>query len=260
MNPSHSLRTFVETFILQAVAEAATVTPYRRPLVGFAAADDPAWLRLRQMADPAHYLPSELLPGARSVVAFFVPFGPEVVQANREARGVAREWALAYVETNALIQRIVDGLAAALAGMGVRAVGRPPTHDYDPVRLTSRWSNKSAAALAGLGSFGLHRLLITDMGCAGRCGSLILDAPVEPTSGPQPERCLYVRNGSCGLCVEACPVSALRAAPPEVLNLDRAACDAFCQTTEKRFPDLGGRAICCGKCATAGPCALGPAC
>ncbi|MGQ9459407.1 MAG: epoxyqueuosine reductase [Anaerolineae bacterium] len=253
------MRAFVRSFIERAVARAATATPYRRPLVGFAAADDPAWLRLRQVADPAHYLPSELLPGARTVVAFFIPFGPEVVQANRKAQGVAREWALAYVETNALIQRIVDGLAAALAERGVRAVGRPPTHDYDPVRLTSRWSNKSAAALAGLGSFGLHRLLITDMGCAGRCGSLILDASLEPTSGPQPERCLHFHDGSCALCVETCPATALRVAPRGELNLDRAACDAFCRTTEERFADLGGRATCCGKCATAGPCALGPA-
>ncbi|MBC7225580.1 MAG: epoxyqueuosine reductase, partial [Anaerolineae bacterium] len=154
------LRSFVESFVVQAVADARTETPYRRPLVGFAAADDPAWLHLRKVADPSHYLPSELLPGARTVVAFFIPFGPSVVQANRKASGVAREWAVAYVETNALIQQVVDGLAAALAERGVRAVGRPPTHDYDPVRLTSRWSNKSAAAIAGLGSFGLHRLLI----------------------------------------------------------------------------------------------------
>lgn len=250
------MRSFVESFVVQAVANARTQTPYRRPLVGFAAADDPAWLHLREVADPAHYLPSELLPGARTVVAFFIPFGPSVVRANRKASGVAREWALAYVETNALIQRVVDGLATTLAEQGVRAVGRPPTHDYDPVRLTSRWSNKSAAAIAGLGSFGLHRLLITDEGCAGRCGSLILDAPLEPTSRPQPERCLYFHDGSCTLCVEACPAAALQVAPAGWPNLDRPACDAFCQTTEQRFPDLGGRATCCGKCATAGPCAL----
>ncbi len=39
--------------------------------------------------------------------------------------------------------------------------------------MACAWSHKSAAAIAGLGSFGLHRMLITDAGCAGRCGSLL---------------------------------------------------------------------------------------
>jgi len=252
------LKTFVEDFITQKVATARTTTRYRQALVGFADAADPTWPRLREIAEPTHLLPTDLLPNARTVVAFFVPFAEEVVMANRQAESVAREWAVAYVETNALINRIVEELIAALNERGVRAAAQPATHNYDPVSLVSRWSHRSAAAIAGLGSFGLHRLLITDLGCAGRFGSLVLDALVEPTSRPQPERCLYFYDGSCTYCVDACPVGALREAKPGEMNLDKHRCNNHLLGVSARFADLPATADCCGKCVL-GPCALGSA-
>ena len=88
----------------QQVAGADTETRYRPPLVGFADVADPRFAQLREIVEPTHWLPSDLLPGARSVVAFFLPFAEEIVQANRaHPHDVAREWAVAYVETNALI-------------------------------------------------------------------------------------------------------------------------------------------------------------
>lgn len=235
-------------------------TPYRRPLIGFAAADDPAWERLREIADPNHALPAELLAGARTVVAFFVPFANEVVAANRQAPGVAPEWRLAYVETNILINRIAAGLTTALAERGVGAASQPSTHNFDPLSLSCRWSHKSACAIAGLGSFGLHRLLITDLGCAGRCGSLVIDAEIEPTSRPQPQRCLYFHDRSCTACVDACPIGALREANPSEMNIDKHGCWDHILAEARHAASVGveGSADCCGKCAT-GPCALEPA-
>ena len=52
----------------------------RGPLIAAAAADDPRWLELRRVAHPDHRLPEELLPGARSVVAWFLPFQPWLVR------------------------------------------------------------------------------------------------------------------------------------------------------------------------------------
>lgn len=175
----------IEDFIVQTVTAAGTHTQYRRPLVGFASADDPRWQELRRIAEPSHFLPQDLLPEARTVVAFFLPFAEEIVRANREADGTAPAWATAYLETNALINQIVQELIARLGKRGIRAAGQPATYNWDPVTLVSRWSHKSAAAIAGLGTFGLHRMLITDAGCAGRCGSLVIDAEVPPTSRPQ---------------------------------------------------------------------------
>jgi len=148
----NDLETFIADFVRRRVAEAETETRYRRPLVGFAGAADPRFPQLRELVGPAHLLPTDLLPTARSVVAFFLPFAKEVVRANRaEPRQVAREWAVAYVETNALINQTAERLIAALAERGVRAVAEPSTHNWDPVTLVSWWSHKSVAAIAGLG-------------------------------------------------------------------------------------------------------------
>jgi epoxyqueuosine reductase len=251
-----SLEAFITAFVRREVAEAGTETRYRRPLVGFADADDPRFLQLRELAEPTHLLPGDLLPTARSVVSFFLPFVEEIVKANRaEPRQVAREWALAYVETNALINRIAQGLIVALAERGVNAAAEPATHNWDPVTLVSRWSHKSVAAIAGLGSFGLHHMLITDAGCAGRFGSLVVDAALEATSAPgAPARqhCRYFHDGGCKLCVERCPVGALTEA-----GLDKHGCYEWLLQVADHFGELGLADV-CGKCAT-GPCALEPA-
>jgi len=247
------LETFVTTFVRQEVAQAGTETRYRQPLVGFADATDPRFLQLREVAEPTHLLPGDLLPAARSVISFFLPFAEEIVKANRaEPRRVAREWALAYVETNALINRIAERLITALSERGVKAAAEPATHNWDPVTLISRWSHKSVAAIAGLGSFGLHHMLITDAGCAGRFGSLVVDAVLEPTSvsGPSaPERCRYFYDGSCKVCMERCPVGALTEA-----GLDKHRCYGRLLEVADRFRELGLADV-CGKCA-AGPCAF----
>ncbi|MBC8450524.1 MAG: epoxyqueuosine reductase [Chloroflexi bacterium] len=246
------MEAFIVAFVQQEVDQAGTETRYRTPLVGFASADNPRFLRLREIAEPTHLLPGELLPTARSVVSFFVPFAEEVVKANRAQRSeVARQWALAYVETNALINRIAQGLIAALVEQGVQAAAEPATHNWDPVTLISRWSHKSVAAIAGLGSFGLHHMLITDAGCAGRFGSLVLDAALEPTSGPGVAarvRCRYLHDGSCMTCVQRCPVGALTEG-----GLDKHRCYERLLQVADGFRDLGLADV-CGKCAT-GPCA-----
>jgi epoxyqueuosine reductase len=237
--------------IKRQVSEAGTVTRYREPLVGFVAADAPGFAQLRSTVDPMHMSPQDLLPGARSVVSFFLPFDPDVVHANARHRDeVAREWAVAYVETNALIGLITAALTETLARWGIRAAAEPATHNFDTVSLVSRWSHKSVAVLAGLGSFGLHHLVITDAGCAGRFGSLVVDAEL-PRFAPKPrERCLYFHDGSCVECVMRCPVGAL----DEANGIDKQCCWARCLETAARFTDLG-QADVCGKCSY-GPCAL----
>ena len=249
-----SLEVFVTNLVEQGVNRAETTTQYRQPLVGFAEADDPRFLQLREIAEPTHLLPDDLLPGARAVVSFFLPFAEEVVRANRaKPRQVAREWALAYVETNALINHITHRLIAALAERGVNAAAEPATHNWDPVTLISRWSHKSVGAIASLGTFGLHHMLITDAGCAGRFGSLVVDAHLEPTASPDDpltHRCRTFVDGSCGTCVHHCPVGALTES-----GLDRQLCYQRLFQIADGFQDLG-IADACGKCAV-GPCALG---
>jgi epoxyqueuosine reductase QueG len=192
-----------------------------------------------------------MLPGARTVVSFFLPFAAWVVEANAVDRHrVAREWPVAYLETNALIERIAGRLIEALADRGVRAAAAPATHNYDPESLICRWSHKSVAVIAGLGSFGLHRMVITDSGCAGRFGSLVIDADLSFPSRPAVERCLYFHDRSCWECISRCPVSALTMDGA----IDKQKCNHRLLGLAK---GVGGEEVAdaCGKCAI-GPCSL----
>ena len=91
----------------------------------------------------------------------------------------------------------------------------------------------------------MNNMLITEAGTCGRFYSLITDYPAD-TDGPvRKERCLYKRNGSCGLCVRRCPIHALTLKS----GFDRVACQRHLADFEKR---LG--ADVCGKCTLQLPC------
>jgi len=245
------LAQFITAAIRQQVTEANVATGYREPLVSFAAANDARFADLQRVVEPTHLLPHDLLPGARSVVSFFLPFAYWVVEANTVHREkVAREWTVAYIETNALLSRISAHLIASLAERGVRAAAEPPTHNFDPVTLVSRWSHKSVAVIAGLGSFGLHQMVITDSGCAGRFGSLVIDVDLPIKSVEPRERCLYLYDDSCLECVMYCPIGALDENEP----LDKQRCYQRLLKVSQEYKDLGLADV-CGKCAI-GPCAF----
>lgn len=119
-------------------------TVYRAPLIGFASADNPGFGKLSAVAGRGHLRPQDLLPGARSVVAFFLPFSEELVLRHKKHPFISREWAEAYIETNRLIAAICQHLCEELRRAGVDAAWQQPTHNFDPVSLASRWSHKHA--------------------------------------------------------------------------------------------------------------------
>jgi epoxyqueuosine reductase len=245
----HEAADLIRDLIARAVRDAPTVTRYRAPLVAFAAASDPRFADLRTIVDPRHMLPHDLLPGAASVVSFFLPFSPDVPESNARSRApVSREWALAYSETNELAARITRDLTRELATLGVRAACTPPTGHFDRKALLSLWSHKSVAVIAGLGSLGVHHMVITNAGCAGRLGSLVVDADLPVSAAPPVERCTFLREGGCLECVARCPVGAL----VERLGIDRRLCWDRCRAAAREAASLGAHV--CGKCAT-GPCA-----
>ena len=159
----------VTEHIERAVATATTSTKYRRPLVAYVSADHPDFARLKALIDPSHLLPGDILEGARTVVSFFVPFDAGVVKANARGEETAREWAVAYVETNALIGQNLCHSGPAAGGEWLRrAVGtahpqlRPGPSDQ-PVVSQERSRDRRTGEL-WLASHGHH---------AGRlCGAL----------------------------------------------------------------------------------------
>lgn len=235
--------------ITSQVEIAQTITSYRKPLVGFASAQDPLFMEMKKVIGPHHLHPTELLPGAKTVVAFFLPFTEELVRTHRQSDAIPQEWAVAYIETNQLIGAISQELAKALGEEGISAVVQKATHNFNEEDLTAAWSHKSVAYVAGLGTFGLHHMLITPLGCAGRFGSLVISAEIPSTPRPLIEYCRYQREGSCQYCVRNCPTGSLT-----VNGLDKRKCYDQLLAVDQSFPELSFCDV-CGKCAI-GPCAV----
>jgi len=87
-------------------------------------------------------------------------------------------------------------------------------------------------------------MLITREGCAGRFGSVIISAEIQPTSRPQEKFC-----NECLFCVKNCPVGALRKD-----GLDKKSCCQRLLEIDAEYSQLGPSDV-CGKCAV-GPCSL----
>lgn len=243
------LKAYLSHFIKSKVKSSQYRYYFREPLTGFASADDPLFHQLPEIIGEHHLLPKAFLPEAKTVMAFFLPFQPWVVEANRSAAGVAREWAEAYVNTNKLLNSISEALIEELTQKGIKAEMIHATHNYDAETLLAPWSHRSAAFIAGLGRFGMNRMLITPKGSAGRYGSIIFSKEVAYDARLQEETCITFQGGKCGYCVKACPTGALTAK-----GLDKHRCNEYLLTVSKSFSDLG-TCDCCGKCLT-GPCAI----
>lgn len=227
---------------------------WRKPLVAYAPADS-RFQRLKDMAASDHLLPWELLRKARTVIVFFVPFAKFLPLENRPGSLPSRSWGVAYVETNELISTICETIKGKLEALGKKCETTPPTHNFDPVRLQSRWSHKHLGFLCGLGKFGHNAQLITPSGCAGRLGSLVTEAEIqEEPPVEKEEACLHKAGLKCLKCVKRCPVGALTED-----GLDRKACWErlqFNRTLGGTLDGLPPTTHVCGKCVSVLPCSF----
>ena len=135
---------------------------YDEPLFGAAAADDPAFAELRraEVLHPEAMLPHDWLPGARSVISFFLPFTETVRSTNRAERAQpSDEWLHARIEGQMAIAALGEYLKGFLEREGAAAVF--PTTDARFKMLApyaSNWSERHAAYICGLGTFGRRGL------------------------------------------------------------------------------------------------------
>ena len=225
-------------------------TAWKDPLVAYADARDPLFVRLKEVVTPTHAMPQDLLADAQTVIVYFLPFDESVGRSNKADGPASLEWSRAYIETNQLIRAVNQRLAEVLGQKGYASAVTPPTHNFDPKVLVSDWSHKHIGYIAGLGKFGLHRMLITEKGCSGRLGSLVTSASIPATPRGDTEACLYHHDKSCVACVKRCPVGALTET-----EYDRHACYALCLQNAETYK-AEGLADVCGKCASVVPCSF----
>lgn len=220
---------------------------WQEPIVGFADANGSYIQSLKEVVDSAHMKPQDFMENPNIVISYYIPFTEETAAVNLNVEGnmASQEWSDAYNLTNTMISEINQYVADMLIEMGYRAAV-PAGIVFDKQLILSNWSQRHIAYAAGLGTFGINNMLISEKGCCGRYGSVVADIPVEPDSIVEEERCLYKKNGSCKKCVQNCFSGALTTE-----GFDRKKCYEICLLNDaKTGADV------CGKCDIDIPCAL----
>lgn len=223
---------------------------YGEPIVGFTTADDPVFENLRRGISPTHFLPEDMLSGAKSIISFFVPVSESTVRSNNIS-GPSIEYAHVKRMQKDLMESVIDDLKAILAEKGIRCSDN--TEGHIPFKLEPPyhpWLQKPIAVACGVGKFGVNRQIITKSGCTGRLGSIVIDAETVPTGKIEEEYCLYFADGSCGECVKHCPVGALK-----LDDIDRHRCKQQIHKITEDYTGMLKISDNCAQCITDMPCA-----
>ena len=241
-------------------------------LVGFASGADPIWQQYKEYVGAFHWTPWEVFNqhcrGAPvtaeelTVIAWVLPQRARVRQANRKARKFpAEEWARIRVFGEACNAALRLHVANQLEQQGHVAVAPMLVPNWTIVKserfsYASSWSERHAAHAAGLGTFGLCDGLITARGKAMRVGSVVARVSIAPTPRPYNDHrayCLYFADGTCGKCIDRCPVRAITEA-----GHDKEKCRQHLGRSREhvkktyRFEGYG-----CGLCQVGVPCEAG---
>jgi epoxyqueuosine reductase QueG len=228
-------------------------TMWKEPVIEIISANDERLKMLKEAVSPEHLMPRDILPDAKSIISFFIPFQESIVKSNMEGTMASTQWATAYMETNTVIKTINDRIETLMEQNGYKAGKIPATHNFDVKKLISNWSHRHIAFIAGMGTFGINNMLITKNGCCGRLGSILInyELPEYEQSRETKENCLNKQGRSCGMCQRKCVVNAYGHN-----TYDRHKCYEQCLKNMEYHKQLGYADI-CGKCLVGLPCSTG---
>lgn len=235
---------------------------FEEPIFGISDAKDSIYMEFKRsdvIGDP-FLMPEEWLKGARSVIAFFLPFTERVKVSNRcDLRSTSPEWLHARIEGQTFINRYLEAIRRFFQEMGAEAcvpcldkrfsIRKTPiiTDSHESLHFASGWSERHAAYASGLGTFSLSRSLITEKGTAGRFGSIIVSLGIKPDKREYTgitDYCIM-----CGQCIGRCPFGAIDIRTGK----DQKICSSWVDETKERYAPRYG----CGKCQICVPCENG---
>lgn len=239
---------------------------FEKPFFGVAAAADPWFERFKQVIGGFHWTPQEALeqvaPGAvaGSVIVWILPVKSSTRAANaEESVRPAVPWAAMRSFGELANDNMRRQFCRLLEEAGFRSAAphlEQVRQGFDIVKMnfTSHWSERHAAFVAGLGTFGLSAGLITERGVAMRVGSVVTELELPPTPRPYGDD-PFAWCTRCGACAERCPAHAIGKTNAE---RDKPRCGAY--IVNHVNPGRGERygwldlALGCGLCQTAVPC------
>lgn len=276
-NPNTIVQNWITSFIADSehntLADGTGSRAWNAPLVGFARGDDPLFDFLHEDIGDFYWTPLQAFRAAfpdhcvtvqeLSVICWVLPQTRRAKDDNARATdGPSETWARSrhYGEhcNDELRRHIVSQFSHIniLAAAPVLTPGWGWRNSPKYGRATN-WSERHAAYIAGLGTFGLSDGLITRAGKAHRCGSAVARIQLEPTPRPYTgihDYCLFFNGSKCQACISRCPVNAISPA-----GHDKKLCEAFvtgaaAAISKDRYqvPTTP-----CGLCQTAVPCASG---
>jgi len=204
---------------------------FEQPLIGFVRGDDPIFAEYQKIIGSFHFTPAGIMawqannngvaaPKAEdiSVVSYILPIS-EKVRADEALREewLSERWAQTRRCGEIFSQILAEEIATYLMSKGVLAVVPDMTpmfnyKKYPDVGWASRWSQRHIAYAAGLGTFGINDLLITEKGVAHRCGSFVVNLRLQPDRERNKDihaYCLQYQGINCLKCQQKCPVSAV---------------------------------------------------
>lgn len=263
------IQDFIATSPLNTMEDGSKEAAWDDVLVGFASGADPIWQQYKEYIGAFHWTPWEIYnqhaprepaaPDELTVISWVLPQRKVVRESNlRSSKYPSEQWARIRVYGEAfnialrhhVVQRLVDVGHMAIPPMLVPnwTIIKSERFSY-----ASSWSERHAAHAAGLGTFGLCDGLITAKGKALRVGSVIARISIEPTPRPYADHrayCLFFAEGTCGKCIDRCPVRAITEAGHDKEKCRRhlARSREYVQKTYK-FEGYG-----CGLCQVGVPC------
>lgn len=265
------IRSFITTSPENTLKNDENERAWSDPLVGFSRGDDPLYDDFKVMIGDFYWTPLELFsttfpevsvaPHQLTVISWILPqTEPTKVDNRRETTYPAERWVRARIfgeETNEklrahVVELLIRAGVAAVAPMRSPHWKRETSKRYG---FASTWSERHAAYVSGLGTFGLCDGLITTKGKAVRCGSVIANIKIPPTKRPyenHQEYCIFFTQGICGKCINRCPAGAITEE-----GHDKTKCSTYIRgevaeyvRSHYGFQEPRG----CGLCQTAVPC------
>ena len=115
---TEELRDFATDFVAAEPDRSGCEGFWEKPLLVSAPIDE-RFEMLPQIAFNEHLHPHDLLPTARSLIVFFIPFKHLLIKENKNGERPCRNWGLAYVHTNDLIERLSRTLEHLLIDRGL---------------------------------------------------------------------------------------------------------------------------------------------
>ncbi len=272
----YTIREQIESWLANrdnnAIEPGSDVPAFAKPLVGFAHGEDGLFTFLKGDIGPEFYwtpeeafslaFPSEAVRADElTVIAWILPQTEQTRRAHGKAKDMPSiEWSKVRhfgEKVNENLRLHVVDLFTAYGFQACAPVLLPQWTKALSNRYgyASCWSERHAAHVCGLGTFGLSDGLITPVGKAVRVGSVIVRKRYEPTPRPYTshnEWCLSKSGGKCLACSRRCPAGAISSA-----GHDKHKCREYIRNVTARHVErnqLGFRVNSCGLCQTKVPC------